>query len=143
MKTPQSFLITLFCGYYLITWAANIIALISVLLMRVGGQFPSFGEIMAQLNYILLNIQTETSILSWLIAAGLIAGVIGFWLYHKWGLIVYGAATIALFILTIPATASAPTKLSYAALILYTLASLFIINIVFIVVGVFNFKKMK
>ncbi len=142
-KNRLPFVINMFCGFYFVYWALSILALIAALLMRIGSQFPALTDITNQINMIFLGTQISISWVTWLIAIGLVAGVIGYWLYQKWAVIVYAAATVALFIVSLPPTANAPTKTMYAAVILYTLATIFAINIAFIVVGIIYFKKMK
>ena len=119
------------------------IALIAALLVRIGAQFPAVSDIFNQINLIFLGAQVNINFVTWLIALGLVAGVVGFWLFQKWSVIVYSAASIALFIIALPAATSAPTKLLYASLIFYTLASIFAINIAMITLGIIYFKKMK
>ena len=136
-------LVTMACSFYFVYWAISILSLVAALLMRIGSQFPSFSEIFSQVNLIFLGAQVNISFVTWIIAGGLVAGVIGYWLFQKWAVIVYGASSLALFIVALPAAASAPTKTLYAALILYILASVFAINVAVIVLGILNFKRMK
>lgn len=142
-QSQRSFFITTLCSFYFVYWTISVVGFIAALLIRIGGQFPSFSEITNQINLIFLGAQVNVSLVTWFIAAGLVAGVIGYWFFQKWAVIVYAASSLALFIVALPATASAPTKTLYVALILYILASVFIVNIAMIVLGVKNFKKMK
>lgn len=136
-------IMTMLCGFYFVYWAISIIGLIAALLMNIGPQFPAISKITNQINLIFLGTQVNINLVTWLVAAGLVAGVVGYWLYQKWAVIVFAAASVALFIVALPPLASAPSKLLYAGLILYVLASVFAINIAMIVVGIMNFKRMK
>jgi hypothetical protein len=135
--------ITMFCSFYFVYWAISIVSLIAALLIRIGGQFPAFSDIASQINLIFLGTQVNVSLVTWLIAVGLLVSVIGYWFLQKWAVIVYAASSVALFIVALPSTASAPTKTLYFGLILYVLASVFALNIAMIVVGILNFKRMK
>ncbi|HAO64431.1 TPA: hypothetical protein DCQ44_00420 [Candidatus Taylorbacteria bacterium] len=135
--------VTILCSFYFVYWAISIVSLIAALLVRIGGQFPAWTDIFAQLNLIFLGDQVPMSWITWVIAAGIVAGIIGFWFMQKWAIIVFTAASIALFIVALPAVSSAPSKTLYAVLILYTIASIFALNIAVIVVGIINFKRMK
>jgi hypothetical protein len=135
--------ITMLCSFYFVFWAISLIGLIAALLIRIGAQFPAFSDITNQINLIFLSAQVNVSLVTWFIAAGLIAGVVGYWLFQKWAVIVYAASSTALFIIALPATTSAPSKLLYLGLVLYILASVFAINIAMIVLGIINFKRMK
>jgi hypothetical protein len=126
------------CSFYFVYWAISIVALIAALLIRIGSQFPAFSEIANQINLIFLMAQVNISAVTWFIAAGLIAGVIGFWLFQKWAVIIYAASTAALLYVTLH---SAPTL--NVGLILYVLVSVFALNIAMIVLGIINFKRMK
>jgi hypothetical protein len=142
-KSPRPLFITMGCSFYFIYWAVSGIALVAALLVRLGQAFPSFSDIASQINLIFLGVQVNVSVVTWLIAVGLLAGIIGYWLFQKWAVIVYGAASVALFIVSLPATSSAPSKGLYVALVLYTLASLFAINIAMVALGIIYFKRMK
>lgn len=140
--------ITMLCSFYFVCWAVSVIGLIAALLMSIGSQFPAFSKIADQINLIFtfpfgFGPQIGISVVTWLIAVGLVAGVVGYWFFQKWAVIVYAAASTALFIVALPATSSAPTKMLYAGIILYILASVFVLNIAMIVLGIINFKKMK
>jgi len=135
--------ITMLCSFYFVYWAISIIGFIAALLMNIGSQFPPFLKIIDQINLIFLGTQVTVSWVTWLIAAGLVAGIIGYWFYQKWAVIVFVASTVALFIVSLPPMGSAPTKTIYAGIILYVLASVFAINIALIVLGIINFKRMK
>lgn len=135
--------ITMLCSFYFVYWAISIVGFIAALLMRIGAQFPSFSEVMTQFNLIFLGAQVNVSLVTWFIAIGMVAGIVGYWLFQKWAVIVYAASSVALFIVALPSTVSAPTKILYLALIIYVLASVFAINITLIVLGIINFKRMK
>lgn len=144
MQTNQRpFFITMLCSFYFVYWAISIVALVAALLMSIGAKFPALSVIFNQINLIFLGAQSDISIVTWFIAAGLVAGVVGYWFLQKWAVIVYAAASIALFVVLLPAVASAPSKILYVAVILYTLAAIFALNIAMIVVGVINYKRMK
>lgn len=138
---PLSF--TILCSFYFVYWAISLLSLVAALLIRIGSEFPAKEEISKQVVSIFLGLPVEVNALAWLIVVGLIVGVVGFWLYQKWAVIVYGASTVALFILALPPVASAPSKTFYAYFLLYLLASYFAINIALITFGVIKFKKMQ
>jgi len=142
-KSKRPLFVTMLCSFYFIYWAIAIISFVAMLLIRIGPQFPAFSDIINQIGLIFLGIQVNMNLVTWLIAVGIVAGIIGYWFLQKWSVIVYAASSIALFIFALPPTNSAPTKILYGALVLYTLASLFAINIAVIVVGIINFKRMK
>jgi len=131
------------CGFYFVYWAISVIGLIAALLMDIGPKFPAFSQIADHINLIFLGTQVDINMVTWFIAVGLIAGVVGYWLYQKWAVIVFGASSVALFIVALPPTSNAPTKILYAGVILYVLASVFAINIAMIVLGILHFKRMK
>lgn len=143
-KMQRPALITMFCGFYFVYWAISILAFIAALLMSIGSQFPSMLDILKQFNIIFLGTQVnDVSVITALIAVGFVAGTVGYWLFQKWSVIVYAASSLALFIVVLPATSVAPTKLMYSGVLLYIIASLFALNIAMIVVGIMNFKRMK
>lgn len=135
--------VTILCGFYFVYWAINIVRLIAQLLISIGSQFPAFSEIANQVDLIFLGAQVNINWVTWFIAAGLIAGIVGYWFMQRWAVIVYAASSVALFIVTLPLIAGAPTKILYIGLILATLAAIFSINIAMIVIGVIYFKRMK
>lgn len=142
-KTKRPPFITMLCSFYFVYWSISLIALIAALIMSIGPSFPALSKIADQINLIFLGTQVDVSLVTWLVAAGLVGGVIGYWLFQKWAVIVYAASSVALFIIALPSTASAPTKTLYAGLLFYFLASIFAINIAMIVLGIINFKRMK
>ena len=143
-KIQRPLLVTMFCSFYFVYWAISIVAFIAALLMSIGAQFPSFIDILKQINIIFLGTQVnDVSIVTAFIAVGFVAGTVGYWFYQKWSVIVYTASSLALFIVVLPATSVVATKLMYSGVILYIIASLFALNIAMIVVGIMNFKRMK
>ena len=143
IKHRRPLFVTILCSFYFVYWVISMVSLIAALLMRIGGQFPKWSEIFNQVGLTVLGIQINMSVVAWLIVAGLIIGVIGYWFLQRWAVIVYAAATVALFILALPPAVNVPSKTMYAAVILYNLAAVFTINIAVIVVGIIYFKRMK
>lgn len=144
IQKQRPLFLTMLCSFYFVYWTISIIGLISALLLSIGSQFPEFSKIANQINLIFLGAQPNAfSFVTWLIAAGLLAGIIGYWFYQKWSVIVYAASSIALFIVVLPTISGTPTKTMYVATIFYLLASVFAINIALIVVGLINFKRMR
>lgn len=139
----RPFFITMLCSFYFVYWAISLVSLVAALLMRIGGQFPAFSEITNQINLIFIGAQVNVSLVTWFIAIGLVAGVIGYWLFQKWAVIVYAASSVALFIVALPPFGSTPSKVQYFGIILYFLVAVFAVNIVMTVLGIINFKKMK
>jgi hypothetical protein len=142
-KKHRHLFITMICSFYFIYWAINFLGLIATLLMRIGSDFPPITNIFNQINMTLLGSQVNVSLVTWLVAIGLVAGIVGYWLSQKWAVIVYAAASVALFIVTLPPLSVASTNLEYAMIIIYSIASIYAINIALIVLGIINFKKMK
>jgi hypothetical protein len=142
-KKQRPLFITMLCSFFLVYWAISIIGLIAALLINIGPQFPAFSRIAGQFNLIFLGTQANVSWITWLIAIGLVAGVVGYWLFRKWAVIVYAASSAALFLVVLPPLSSTPTKTLYVGLIFYVLASVFAINIAMIIMGVINFKQMR
>ena len=142
-KRHRPFLVEMFCSFYFVYWAISIIGLVAALLMNIGPQFPAFSIIANRINLIFLGAQAETSFVTWLIAAGLAAGVIGYWLFQKWSVVVYTASSIALSIVVLSTITGTPTKIAYIGTVLYLLAAVFAVNIAMIVVGIIYFTRMK
>jgi len=142
-KIRRPFVFEMFCGFYFVYWAISIIGLVAALLMNIGSQFPAFSIIANRINLIFLGAQVEVSFVTWLIAAGLVAGVIGYWLFQKWSVVVYTASSIALFIVVLTTITGAPTKVAYIGTVIYILAAVFAINIAMIVVGAIYFRRMR
>ena len=135
--------ITMLCSFYFVYWAISLLNVIAVLLMNIGPQFPMFSKITDQINLIFLGVQVNIGLVTWFIAAGLVAGVVGFWLYQKWAVIIYIAASLALFYISLPAYNNLASKSAYIGLIFSLVASVFAINIAMIVTGIIYWKRMK
>ena len=143
-KHQRPLFITMLCSFYFIFWAMSIIGFIAALLMSIGDKFPAFSVILTNIPQLFLGGVRLSGIntVTWLTVLGLIAGVVGYWLYQKWAVIVFAAASVALFIIALPKPADAP-GVNYTALIFYIIVSTLAVNIALIVLGIMNFKKMK
>lgn len=137
--------ITILCGYHFIFWIVSIIGLVGSILLQIGTQVPSFSNVASKLcSAFIFNIPVPVMVVTYFISLGVLVSVIGYWLYQKWAPIVYTASTIALFVLVLSSIQN--TKIMswyYVAVVLYVVASFFAVNVAMIVVGVFNFKRMK
>jgi hypothetical protein len=142
-KKQRPLFITMLCSFFLVYWGISIIGLIAALLINIGPQFPAFSRIASQFNLIFLGTQVDVGWITALVAIGLVAGVVGYWLFQKWAVIVYAASSVALFMFVLPPASSVPTKTLYAGLIFYVIASVFAVNIAMIVLGIINFKQMR
>lgn len=135
--------ITMICSFYFIYWAISIIGLIAALLINIGPQFPALSQIANQINLIFIGTQVSVSLITWLIAAGIIAGIIGYWLFQKWAVIVYVASSIALAIVVLSTVPVTSTTIAHIGTLLFVAISVFAVNIAMIVLGIINFKWMK
>lgn len=138
-------LVTMLCSFYFVFWAMNILTFIAALLMSIGKNFPAFKDIAKNMPLLFLGAVRlpDVTVVTWLVALGLIAGVVGYWLYQKWAVIVFTAASITLFIIALPAPASVQPGISYTALIFYIIVSVLAVNLALIVIGALHFKRMN
>ena len=137
--------ITMMCSFYFVFWAVNLLSLTVALLMRIGNPFPAWSDIFNQTSLIFTGAQVSVSWITWLITIGLVAGIVGYWLFQRWAVIVYAASTLALFIVLLPTISSAKTGNIFSTIIAYVLVtiSIFSVNLAMIVLGSIYFKRMK
>ena len=145
VQKEKSLLLSILCGYYLIYCSVGVVRLAASLIMQIGNPFPPVSDILGKFSLIfLLDIPMAPTLITYVIAAGVIAGVIGFWLFQKWAVIVYSASSTALFIVALSTVSGIQVKsLSFVGVSLFVLASFFSVNLALMLVGILNFRQMK
>jgi len=144
LSSRRPLFITVLCSFYFVYWALAILPLVIGLTKSViGGASIVWSDVFNQIAPMFLGVQIEMNVVAWLIVAGLVAGIVGYWLFQKWAVIVYGASTVALFVLILSVVTKASGGTPIALVVLEILLSVFVVNIAMMVSGVIYFKKMK